>query len=551
MKIKWLLLLTGLVGSLALFSGLIEKKETVENYNIIWLVAEDMSPHLAAYGDSTISTPNIDRLVREGIRFTNVTSTAAVCAPSRSTIITGVYQQTLGSHHMRTGSADRALPHLSELKPYEAVPDAAVRCFPEYLRAAGYYCTNNDKTDYQFNAPVTTWDESSKTAHWKNRPAGKPFFAVFNFGVTHESQVFPTATYGGVTSPTAVTTLPFMGDTSKVKLPPFYPNTPTAKQVVAQNYSNIHHMDTQVGKLLKELEDAGELEKTIIFFYSDHGSGLPYFKRELYNRGVHVPLVVRFPGKKQAGTTNEELVSFVDLAPTVLSLAGQKAQPYMQGRVFLGEKKGQERAYNYTAGDRFDEYYDMQRGVRDKQYNYIRNYQPQKPNYKNLAYRRQNTLMLEWLKLDSAGKLNDVQKKWFRSTKPVEELYDYVKDPWELNNLATDPAYKGVLDRFRKAHNDFEVSAGDWGLVPEYQMVQLWWKGKDQPVTQMPVVTKNGKNLIVSSNTEGASIGYKTKKKNAWTVYTGPITLAPNDSLYVVAHRIGYKPSEAVSRVYK
>ena len=506
-------------------------------YNILWLVAEDMSPHIPSYGDSTISTPNIDRLAREGIRFTNVTSTAPVCAPSRSSIITGMYQQTIGTHHMRTSSASRVVPPQNQiLKDYEAVLPPNVKCFPEYLRAAGYYCTNNDKTDYQFIAPVTTWDESSKNAHWKNRPDGSPFFSVFNFGITHESQVFPNSD--------AIQHFPMICDVTKVKLPPFYPVTETARKVVAQNYSNIQHMDAQIGRLIKELEDAGELDNTIIFFYSDHGSGLPYFKRELYYRGVHVPLIVRFPKGIQAGTINNDLVSFVDFAPTILSLTNIRVPDYMQGRVFLGEHQGEPRKFNYTAGDRFDEHYDMQRGVLDKQFNYIRNYHPQKPNYKDVGYRRKNELMLEWLQLDTAGKLNWVQQRWFQKSKPVEELYDYLKDPWELNNLANDPAFKEVLQKFRKAHADFEVEAGDWGLVPEYQMVQLWWNGTEQPVTRKPSINKKGNIVAINSTEEGVSIGYKKHHNDRWKVYQTPVTISPDDSLYIITHRIGYKPSE-------
>ena len=294
-----------------------------ERLNILWLVTEDISPYLAAYGDSTAFTPNLNRLAKEGIVFTRCFDVSGVCAPSRSSLITGMYPSGIGTDNMRTGQVftKTGLPAYSVVLPPE------IKMFSQLMREGGYYCTNNDKQDYQFKGLTAGWDESSKTAHWRNRPAGKPFFSVFNFGVTHESQIW------------AKKKDTLLVDPAKVPLPPYYPESPVIRRDVARMYSNIMEMDKQVGKLLDQLKEDGLLDKTIIVFYSDNGGPLPRGKREIYESGIHVPLMIRFPNKKYAGTINDELVSFVDFASTMLSLAGLPVPAYMQGRPFLGAQK--------------------------------------------------------------------------------------------------------------------------------------------------------------------------------------------------------------------
>jgi N-sulfoglucosamine sulfohydrolase len=249
--------------------------------NILWISAEDISPDLGSYGDGYARTPNLDKLASQGVRFAKAFSVAPVCAPSRSAIITGMYATSIGSHHMRS----------------KAVPPAGVKAFPEYLRAAGYYCTNNSKTDYNFEAPptnappVTVWDESSRNAHWRNRALGQPFFAVFNLIVTHESQI--RTGKEEFAKNTAGLKPEDRHDPTQAVLPPYYPDTPIVRNDWARYYDLITAMDLQAAELLKQLEEDGVAENTIVFFWGDHGRGLPRAKRWLYDSGIHVPLIVR------------------------------------------------------------------------------------------------------------------------------------------------------------------------------------------------------------------------------------------------------------------
>jgi arylsulfatase A-like enzyme len=239
-------------------------------------------------------------------------------------------------------------------------------------------------------------------------------------------------------------------------VPPIYPDTEIIRKDIARNYTNIQRMDEMVGKVLKELEEDGLLDKTIIFFYSDHGSGLPFYKRELYDRGLRVPMIIRFPDKKLAGTWNDELVSFVDFAPTALSIGGVPVPDYIQGQAFLGDQKANTpRKYIYAARDRMDSEYDIVRAVKDKRYKYIRNYQPDKPVMQDIQYRLNMDMMNELIKLNKEGKLNEAQSLWFRKSKPVEELYDTEQDPFELKNLADDPKLKDKLAELRQAHEQW------------------------------------------------------------------------------------------------
>lgn len=501
--------------------------------NILWITCEDMSANLECFGDSTVSTPNLNKLAAEGIRYTNFYSVAGVCAPSRSGMITGMYPTSIGTQHMRTTSGVR---NGKGVPAYQAVPPPEVKCFPEYLRAAGYYCTNNVKTDYQVGEPFTVWDECSNKAHWRNRPADKPFFSVVNLTVTHESQIWKRKEE------------PLQVDPNQVKLPPFYPESPVIRRDVARYYDNIRVMDSLAGNVLKELAADGLLENTIIFFFSDHGAGLPWYKRELYDRGIQAPLIIRFPGKSGAGTLSDELVSFIDLAPSVLSLANVKIPTHIQGQAFLGDKKAASpRHYIYAARDRLDEQYDMVRAVRDKKFKYIRNYQPDKPNYMDLEYRRQMGLMQEILRLYKEDQLNEVQARWF-ATKPVEELYDTEKDTFELKNLAGDPAYQEVLIKMRNAHVEWAIQTRDKGFMSEKDMVDLMWPNGGQPVTEPPQVTvmqqtKRNSTVKLTCSTIGASIAYKLGKNGSWTLYSAPIQVSKGTPLTAKAIRYGYQES--------
>ncbi len=508
------------------------------------ITCEDMSPHLGCYGDSIARTPVLDQLASEGIRYTNVFSVSGVCAPSRSALITGMYPTTIGSMHMRTMTRTSAIdqvtdPELLAIPTYEAVPPPEVRCFPEYLRLAGYYCTNNSKEDYQFRAPVTVWDESSNQAHWRNRKSGQPFFAVFNFTVTHESQVWSRA---GDT---------LLTDPQKVFIPPYYPDSPVIRNDIARNYDNIALMDKMVMEVLNELNQEGLMDSTILFFYSDHGDGLPRSKRWIYDSGIRVPLIIRYPDLWQAGTVSDELLSFIDFAPTVLSLVGIPIPDYIQGQPFAGPQKAEPRKYIYAAKDRMDPAMDNRRAVRDKRYKYIKNYMPERPYVQFIPYRDRMALMQELIRYEREELLDDIQKLWFRKTKPQEELYDTWNDPYEIENLAENPDYMKTLERLREAHINWKIETNDWGLIKETELIKkLWPPDGIQPKTATPDITTNSTEIegtiqvTIRSSTGGASIGYRINGEDVWQVYHMPVELSKSDTLFAISHRIGYKPSE-------
>jgi uncharacterized sulfatase len=433
--------------------------EDASRPNILWLSSEDISPHLGCYGDAHARTPNLDRFAAQGVLYQNAFVVAPVCAPCRSSIITGMYPTTLGSHNMR--SRIRLPEH--------------VKCFPEYLRAAGYYCTNNSKTDYQFDPPATAWDESSGKAHWKNRPSsGQPFFAVFNFTGTHESRVRGD-------SPAYEDAVHSLGqedlhDPAALELPPYHPDTPAVRQDWARYYNCVTAMDKWVGGHLHELEEAGLADDTIVFFWGDHGVGLPRGKRWLYDSGLRVPLMVRIPdkfrnkGQGAPGTKTDELVVLMDLGPTVLNLCNVDVPEHMQGRAFLGENLSPERKHVFAARDRMDEYYDMTRSVRDKRFKYIRNYEPWKPYAQPLRYAEESPTMQELRRLKTSGDLPEGAAAFMAATKPVEELYDTQVDPHELHNLVDDPRYYETLRFMQVAHDNWIRDTLDLGFIPEAQL---------------------------------------------------------------------------------
>ncbi len=521
--------------------------------NILWLVAEDLSPYLPAFGDSTVATPHLSQLAAQGVCYDHFFSPAPVCAPARAAIITGMYPTHIGANHMRTGpwyapevspealaAAARNMPE--GVIPYEVVPPPGVKMMSEHLRAAGYYCTNNAKEDYQFRKAVTAWDESSREAHWRRRAPGQPFFAVFNFEVTHESRIWSKA-----------------GDSLwvdadlDVPVPPYLPDTEVGRQDIRRLYSNVKEMDFQVGKVLQQLEEDGLLEKTVIFWYTDHGGPLPRQKRLLYDAGIHAPLIIRFPGQPFAGQRSDQLISFIDLAPTVLSLAGIKPPAHLDGRAFLGPyRAAEERPYIFAAADRFDSSYDAIRAARDKRFKYLKYYAPEKPFFLPIPYRDQMPIMQELYRLRAADALTDVQAQWFRTSKPREELFDVSADPHEINNLADDPAYAEKLKELRTACRQWVAVMNDRNLQPEPELIRQFWPEMKQPTTEQPVLHREDGLLRITCATPGASIGYRLlapdqdQPEQGWNVYTGPLAVSPGQEAAALAHRIGYRPSAVV-----
>ena len=423
--------------------------------NILWLSAEDISAHFGCYGDPHAITPHIDKLATEGVRYTRTFTTAGVCAPCRSGIITGMYQTTLGTQHMRCTAT---LPE--SIKP-----------FPYYMRKAGYFCTNNSKQDYQFKTPDGTWDNCSGKAHWRLREdKSQPFFAVFNYGGCHESGI---ASEGKYKSATKGLHEGARQDPNKLTLPPYFPDTPIVREDWKRNYELITAMDTWAAGLIQQLKDDGLYESTIIVFWSDHGVGLPRSKRWLYNSGTHIPLVVRIPemfranGQGKPGAVTDTLVSSIDFGPTMLNLAGVEVPGYVQGQAFLGDELPKARKYVYGCRDRMDERYDIIRTVRDKRYLYVRNYEPLKTFYQYMNTPEKGSTMKELRRLHEAGELPPDAERFFNPTKPVEELYDYIADPHNLNNLAADSKHQGALVEMRKAHLRWVQDSKDLGLIPE------------------------------------------------------------------------------------
>ena len=515
--------------------------------NILWLVAEDLSPVIPSFGDSTIQTPNLSRLAAEGVCYDNVYSPSPVCSPSRAALATGMYPTHIGANHMRTGpwfatdipqsvlDGYKSIP--ANFEHYEALPPTGVRMFSEYLREKGYYCTNNAKQDYQFRCSVTAWDENGNKGHWKNKKAGQPFFAIFNYGITHESQIWARAKDSL-----------WVAKDLDVPVPPYLPDTEVGRQDIRQMYSNIKRMDAQVGEMLKELEAAGELEKTIIVWYTDHGGPLPRQKRLLYDSGLRVPMIIRFPNQLFAGQRDDRLISFIDFGPTALSMAGIKPSDKLDGKPFLGKYQRRKEPQNiYAAADRFDETYDCNRAVRDKQFKYIKYYEPEKSMFLRVAYREQQPIMQELYRLRDEGKLTPEQALWFRPTKPTEELFDVKNDPYELNNLAGKQGYGQKLKELRTKCQRWVTSFEDTGLIPETELKEkLRPNGKELKVAA-PKIIQAGNKVTLSCTTEGATIGYKinndSQNADDWTIYTGVFEVATGDSLKVVADRIGYRYS--------
>ena len=413
--------------------------------NVLWLVCEDIGPELGCYGDDYADTPQLDALASRGMRYENCWSTAPVCAPARTTIISGLYPPSTGAEHMRS---------LTQL-PKD------FKMFPQYLREAGYYCTNSSKEDYNLIKPGTVWDESSRRGHWKNRNAGQPFFAVFNNDVTHESNIRRRPHEA-------------VHDPALAPLPAYHPDTPEVRRDWAQYYDNINTMDTWVGKRLQDLEDAGLSEDTIVFFYGDHGSGMPRSKRWPYNSGLRVACIVYFPPKFQhlapkayrpAGKT-DRLIGFIDLAPTLLSLADVKPPKHFQGHAFCGSHEDEEQPFLFGFRGRMDERYDMVRTVRDKRYHYIRNYMPHKIYGQFLDYMFQTPTTRVWRERYDRGALNPAQQRFWQ-TKPPEELYDLVKDPDEVENLAESSEHEQILGVLRHAQQAWAMRIRDVGFLPE------------------------------------------------------------------------------------
>ena len=431
--------------------------------NILLITCEDMSPDLGCAGDAYAVTPHLDRLAAQGVRYTHAFATAPVCSPARAGLIHGVYATSLGNQCLRS-----AFP----------VP-AAMRGFPALLRQAGYHCTNNVKTDYNTSDEQAivkaSWDDCSAKAHWRSRPPGRPFFSVFNAMETHQSRTFESF----VPELEKRLAPAERHDPAKAPVPPYYPDTPTARATVARCYDWITIMDRDhVGRLLRELEEDGLAGDTVVFFYSDGGRGMPRGKRTLYDSGLRVPLIVRVPPKYRAwapaapGGTCDRLVSFLDFAPTVLALAGLPAPSSMQGGAFLGPRPAPPHDCVFGARDRVDEAFDLIRSVRDRRYLYIRNFMSHLPPHQPEGFSDQLALRREIARLAAEGRLGDAQGTCAGPGKPLEELYDTQADPHQIRNLAWVPEHHDALERMRRRLRAWMAETRDLGFLPEPELAR-------------------------------------------------------------------------------
>jgi uncharacterized sulfatase len=516
--------------------------------NILWILVEDASPDLGSYGDPYARTPTLDRLAQEGARFTRAFSTAPVCAPSRSTLFTGMYASSTGALHMRSA----------------AVPPPYVKGMPEYLRAAGYFTLNRDKTDYNISAtptedndsavlfravPLGAWDESGPHAHWRHREPGQPFFAVISPQVTHESRLFMSDEQFAK----AVANLKPADrhDPARAMLPPYYPVTPVARANWARYYDMWTEADYQVADILRELDEDGLAANTVVIFASDHGRGFPRAKRWAYDAGIRVPLIVRWPGRVTAGTVRDDLVSFIDLPATTLALAGVPIPKHFQGQVFLGPDPAPPREFVYVHRDRMDQVPDTIRAVRDTRYKYIRNFFPDRPYAQILAYGEQVPMLQEWRRAFAAGELKGPQLLFFAPSKPAEELYDTETDPHEVVNLATRPSEHARLERFRAVLAAWMKATGDLGLVPERELKERMRPGGTWSTAARPEMSPPGGSfgspieVSLSCATEGATLVYSTEEGNTprWRLYTRPLTISETVTLRVKCARLGYQDS--------
>lgn len=416
--------------------------------NLLWISSEDHGTQMGCYGDPYATTPNIDKFSQRALRYTHAWAVAPVCAPTRTTIITGLHGPSSGGDHMRS---------------MVAYP-AGQKMFPQLLRESGYYTSNNVKEDYNLPKTAAVWDQSSNQAHWRNRPTGQPFFAVFNSTKSHESQIIRP---GADAKP--------IHDPAKVRVPAYHPDTPEVRRDWALYYDSVTAADADAGAVLAQLEADGLAADTIIFYWADHGSGMPRSKRWPSDSGLHVPLLVHIPEKFKdlrpadyvAGGTTARPVSFVDFAPTMCSLAGIKPPAWLQGYPFLGKFIAPAQPYVYGFRGRMDERYDLVRSVTDGRYVYLRNYLPHLSQGQHVDTQFKTPTTAVWKKLYDAGKTTPAQNIFWQTPKAPEELYDLQNDRDEVNNLAASPAHRPTLEKFRAAQQAHSRRIRDLGFIPE------------------------------------------------------------------------------------
>ena len=423
--------------------------------NILWIIAEDFGPELACYGTSQVTSPNLDRLAAEGVRYTHAYSTAPVCSASRSAFMTGMYQTTIGAHNHRSHRDDGY-----------ALPDG-VHVFTHWMRDAGYFTANirqlpasfgfkgTGKTDWNFTVTEKPFDSDN----WADLKSHQPFYAQINFQETHRKFHAPA-----------------IADPANVVVPPYYPDHPVTRQDWAQYLDAASELDRKIGLILDQLAADGLAENTVVVFFGDHGQAHVRGKQFCYEEGLHIPLIIRWPAAFPVpahfnpGMVDDRFIEAIDLAPTMISLAGAPKPAGMQGRIFLGDNAEPDRAYAFGARDRCDETVFRLRTVRDARYRYIRNFTPDRPFLQDNAYKQRSYPVWNLLKeLHAAGKLTPEQEFLCQPTMPPEELYDLKADPHEVHNLAksASPEHQQALQRLRGVLETWIEETDDQGRFPE------------------------------------------------------------------------------------
>lgn len=517
--------------------------------NILVVTTEDISCYLGCYGDPNAKTPNLDRFATQAIRYTNMHTPNGVSAPSRFALITGCYPSRFGANYMRASD-----------NHYEVCLPGEIRAYTEYLRGAGYFCTNNSKTDYQIGVTTAQWDENSTQATWKDCPEGQPFLSIFNIMTTHESMIWVRK------DPLEVQ--PEDIDMSRF---PYLPDDPVVRADLARLYTNIAIMDRESQAYFDEIEAAGLADNTIIIWYSDNGGPIPRGKRSIYDTGTRVPFMVKFPDGYRAGQVEDRIVTFMDIPATILSLAGVPVPDYMDGKAFLGEQTAAPARYFFQTRDRYGNSSDHSAGVQDQRFQYIRNYRTEDPNYMDNNYRKAMPMMLRMLEMRDAGELNEDQMQYFKAPRPVEEFYDLANDPYELHNLAGDPAFKYDFARLKAEYDAWNEGANArWDRWTEADWIEVFNPAGAQRVVAAPFVEKTAQGYVASCATPdvslvwqvtdkkpaaeeaapagpGALMGGRTDRSKGWHYYTGPIPAVKGKYLTVKACRAGFSESAPVS----
>ena len=493
--------------------------------NILWLVCEDQSLFFSPYGDTNALTPNINQLSSTAEVYENCFSVSPVCSPSRSSIITGMYPTTIGTQNMRAYKKNTSTKqNHNELPFYSPIPIKNTQFFTELLRLNGYYCSNNSKEDYNMIASPLAWDESSAKAHWRNRKSNQPFFSVFNFNVTHESKLWKNYFFDSVES-------------SKVKLPPIFPDDLSIKNDFFVNYSNIEKLDKQIGKIIDQLKKDGLYDNTIIFFFSDHGGPFPRYKRSIYDTGIHCPLIIKW-ADQFVGKRNDQLISFIDFAPTILEVTDTKNKFPFEGVSFY--KKNQ-RNYIFASSDRFDEFADARRCVRDKKYKLILNLDTLSAIGKEVSYRKQMKSIQVIDSLKKNKKLKGYFKNWYKEEKEKYEFYDLSNDPFELENLYLDSSYSSKIKELKNQLNSW-MDCSDFGALTELQMLDVMFGNDFSPrKLNPPTIERLDQGFLVRSNNIGSSIGYRARSGDSWTIIEEGELIRTTNDFEIIVFKPGFE----------